>query len=541
MTDFHRPHFVSQPDELRFAAELDAPGPVPVQTWKILVVDDEEEVHVITRMVMDGLIFSGRGLSFLSAYSASQARDILRKHPDIAVILLDVVMETGQSGLDLVEFIRTELANRMVRIILRTGQPGQAPEREVITRYDINDYKHKTELTAQKLFSAVTTAIRSYHDLLVIEKSRQGLDLIIASTRNLFQRRNMELFARGVLDQMSALLRLGEDCLFLHSPSGFAATLQCGDITVLAGTGAFAPCGPSNPVCELEDSVTNVLRQAARERNSVFAHDHFVQYFRSRRGSENLLYFRLERTLNPFERRLIQVFSGNVAIALDNMQLNQELVQAQKEIIITLGECMESRSKEMASHVRRVSECCGLLAGLLGFSAHEVELIRLASPMHDAGKIGIPDSILLKPGPLTAEEFEIMKTHTIIGHQILKGSGRPIMQAAAIIAHEHHERWNGQGYPRGLTGAAIHPFGRMVCLIDVFDSLLSRRVYKEPWTLARTTEFIARERGLMFDPDMADVLLQGMDSFMAIRARFPDDPVADELASDDCGQRERAS
>jgi response regulator RpfG family c-di-GMP phosphodiesterase len=524
---------LSGSDELQFADELDASAPVPAQAWKLLIVDDEEEVHVITRMVMEGLTFSGRGLSLMSAYSASQARVILREQPDIAVILLDVVMETGQSGLDLVEFIRTELGNRMVRIILRTGQPGQAPEREVITRYDINDYKHKTELTAQKLFSAVTTAIRSYHDLRVIEKSRQGLDLIIASTRNLFQRHDMGLFASGVLDQMSALLRLGEDCMFLHSPSGFAATFKGDDIAVLAGTGEFAHCGIQNPSCDLDESVTNVLRQAVRDRNSVFAEDHFVQYFRSRRGSENLLYFRLDRPLNPFERRLIQVFSGNVAIAFDTMQLNLELVQTQKEIIFTLGECMESRSKETASHVRRVSECCGLLAGLLGCSAHDVELIRLASPMHDAGKIGIPDSILLKPGPLTSEEFEIMKTHTSIGHQILKGSVRPIMQTAAIIAHEHHERWNGQGYPRGLAGEAIHPFGRMVCLIDVFDSLLSRRVYKEPWTLERTMEFIASEREAMFDPDMTDVLLREMDAFMAIRERFPDDS-----ASDDTGRKD---
>jgi response regulator RpfG family c-di-GMP phosphodiesterase len=533
MPDLPRPHVVPRPDELRFADELDTSGPPPAQTWKLLIVDDEEEVHVITRMVMEGLTFSGRGLSFLSAYSASQARVMLREQSDIAVILLDVVMETGQSGLELVEFIRSELGNRMVRIILRTGQPGQAPEREVITRYDINDYKHKTELTAQKLFSAVTTAIRSYHDLLVIEKSRQGLDLIITSTRNLFQRRNMELFARGVLDQMSALLRLGEGCLFLHSPSGFAATLQGGDISVLAGTGEFAHCGFRKSVCELDEGVTSVLRQVARDKNSVFADDHFVQYFRSRRGSENLLYFSLDRTLNPFERRLIQVFSGNVAIALDTMQLNLELVRAQKEIILTLGECMESRSKETASHVRRVSECCGLLAGLLGSSDHDVELVRLASPMHDAGKIGIPDSILLKPGALTPQEFEIMKTHTVIGHQMLKGSDRPIMQAAATIAHEHHERWNGQGYPRGLAGKAIHPFGRMVCLIDVFDSLLSRRVYKEPWSVARTTEFIASERGLMFDPDMADALLRDMDAFVAMREQFPDDPLPLDAARED--------
>mgnify|MGYP001172387653 CR=1 FL=1 len=507
-------------DDLVFAEESEA-APRPRPRWKLLVVDDEEEVQVITRMVLEGMTFSGRGLTFLSASSAREAREILRRESDIAVILLDVVMESGQAGLELVEFIRTELGNRLVRIILRTGQPGQAPERDVITRYDINDYKHKTELTAQKLFSAVTTAIRSYNDLNVITKSRQGLELIIASTRGLFQRGNLELFARGVLDQMSSLLRINEDCLFLHSPSGFAATVRGGDIEVLAGTGAFGHCGEAS-FCVLDEKVLDILRQAVREKRSIFSEDCFVQHFQSRRGSENLLYFRIERPLNPFERRLVQVFSGNVAIALDNLQLGKEITQSQKEIILTLGECVESRSKETASHVRRVSECCRQMGESLGLDLSDVDLLRMASPMHDVGKIGIPDSILLKPGKLTEAEFEVMKTHTRIGHHILKGSDRPIMQAAAVIAHEHHERWNGRGYPRGLAGEDIHPFGRVVCLVDVFDSLLSRRVYKEPWSLDETRDFILRERGGMFDPRMVDVMIRDFDLFAAIRDRFPD-------------------
>ena len=433
MNDMKLGSYTFPSDELLFAAEQEPALSRAVPGWKLLIVDDEEEVHVITRMVLEGLTFSGKGLTFLSAYSGVQARELMREHGDIAVVLLDVVMETGQAGLELVEFIRSELCNRCVRIILRTGQPGQAPEREVITRYDINDYKHKTELTAQKLFSTVTTAIRSYRDLHVIEKSRQGLDLIITSTRGLFERRNLALFAQGVLDQMSSLLRVNEDCLFLHSPSGFAATVRDGDIAVLAGTGEFGHCGSEAPACLLDDSVTLVLQQALRQRGGVFAEDAFVQYFRSRRGSENLLYFRLDRSLNPFERRLVEVFSRSVAIALDNMLLNTELLHSQKEIILTLGECVESRSKETAGHVRRVSECCSLLATKLGLDSLEVDLVRLASPMHDVGKIGIPDSILLKPGKLTKEEFEIMKTHTLQGYQILKGSRRPIMQAAAVM------------------------------------------------------------------------------------------------------------
>ncbi len=508
-------------DELLFAAEPQAAGLRERPKWKLLIVDDEEEVHVITRMVLEGMSFSGKGLAFLSAYSGREAADILRAEPDIAVILLDVVMESGQSGLDLVRFVREKLGNRLVRIILRTGQPGQAPERDVITRYDINDYKHKTELTAQKLFSAVTTAIRSFNDLRVIEKSRHGLEFIISSTRELYRRDSMELFARGVLEQTSSLLRINDDGLFLNSPSGFAATVCDGGFTVLAGTGEFSHCGGETG-CILDDEVLEALRRAVRDKASHFSRDHFVEYFRSGRGGESLFYFRLDRPLNPFETRLVEIFSRNVAVALDNVQLSLELACSQKEIIFTLGDCVESRSRETAGHVRRVSECCGLLAGLLGYSPQDVQLVRMASPMHDVGKIGIPDSILLKPGRLTEAEFEVMKTHARIGFQMLKGSGRPIMQAAAVIAHEHHERWDGQGYPRGLAGEGIHPFGRIACLGDVFDSLLSRRVYREPWPADRVKGFIHGERGGMFDPRMVDILLAEFDAFTAIRNGFPD-------------------
>jgi CheY-like chemotaxis protein len=172
-------------DELIFAEETEA-AYRPRPSWKLLVVNDEEEVQVITRMVLEGMTFSGRGLTFLGAYSAREAREILRRESDIAVILLAVVMESGQAGLELVEFIRTELGNRLVRIILRTGQPGQAPERKVITEYDINDYKHKAELSEQRLFTAITAAIRSYRDLRTIEQSRVGLQGAITASSALF-------------------------------------------------------------------------------------------------------------------------------------------------------------------------------------------------------------------------------------------------------------------------------------------------------------------------------------------------------------------
>ncbi|MFH1156569.1 MAG: ATP-binding protein [Pseudomonadota bacterium] len=173
MTGTHRP----DPDDLMFADELEPEkGPdTPSNPWKLLIVDDEEAVHVMTKMVLADYTFEGEPLAFLSAFSGKEARELIRENPDAACILLDVVMETENAGLDVVQFIRKEIKNTSLRIILRTGQPGKAPEKKVILDYDINDYKEKTELTSQKLFTAVTTAIRSHQHLKDLEKKQKEI------------------------------------------------------------------------------------------------------------------------------------------------------------------------------------------------------------------------------------------------------------------------------------------------------------------------------------------------------------------------------
>jgi CheY-like chemotaxis protein len=169
-------------DELLFAdADPALAQPASEAAWKVLIVDDEEQIHAVTKMVLSDFRFRDKPLAFLSAFSGAQGREVLRDQPDVAVVFLDVVMETEHAGLDLAKEIREGLGNRFVRIILRTGQPGQAPERRVIVDYDINDYKEKSELTSQKLFSSMVTALRSYQDIMTIETSRRVLENIIST------------------------------------------------------------------------------------------------------------------------------------------------------------------------------------------------------------------------------------------------------------------------------------------------------------------------------------------------------------------------
>ncbi|BBD09184.1 HD domain-containing phosphohydrolase [Desulfovibrio ferrophilus] len=202
--------------------------------------------------------------------------------------------------------------------------------------------------------------------------------------------------------------------------------------------------------------------------------------------------------------------------------LNEEIIHTQKELIMLLGDVVEHRSKETANHVRRVAEISYLLAIKSGMDKTEAETLRLASPMHDVGKIAIPDSILNKPARLTTEEFEIIKSHTLIGFEILNHSKRRIMKAAAITALQHHERWDGKGYPHGLAGEDIHVYGRITCIADVFDALTQKRIYKDAWPLDKVLDMYRKQSGLQFDPHLTDILLNSTDEISAITTRYPD-------------------
>jgi len=208
--------------------------------------------------------------------------------------------------------------------------------------------------------------------------------------------------------------------------------------------------------------------------------------------------------------------------SLESVILHEEIVATQREILFTMGEIGESRSKETGNHVKRVAEYSYLLALGLGLSQDQAELLKMASPMHDIGKVAIPDSILQKPGKLTDEEFERMKEHTVIGYQLLNKSGRRLLRHAANIAHEHHERWDGSGYPRGLKGEAIDLFARITAVADVFDALGSARVYKAAWELARILELLRQESGRHFDPAVVDAFMRQLPALLSVRELYSD-------------------
>ncbi len=202
--------------------------------------------------------------------------------------------------------------------------------------------------------------------------------------------------------------------------------------------------------------------------------------------------------------------------------LNVEIEDTQREVIFTMGAIGESRSKETGNHVKRVAEYSKLLALLYGLDEKEADLLKEASPMHDIGKVAIPDHILNKPAKLTTDEFKIMKTHASLGYEMLKHSNRTILKTAAIIAHQHHEKYNGTGYPQGLKANEIHIYGSITAIADVFDALGSDRVYKKAWPLEKILNLFREERGEQFHPELTDLFLKNIDKFIAIKEKFED-------------------
>jgi response regulator RpfG family c-di-GMP phosphodiesterase len=219
------------------------------------------------------------------------------------------------------------------------------------------------------------------------------------------------------------------------------------------------------------------------------------------------------------ERQYTQTIKQEVQKATYEIKkLNKELHLTQKEIIHVMGTIAEEHSKETGLHIQRVASYSFILARLAGLDFKEATILRDVSPMHDIGKLGIPDAILNKPGKFTDEEYEIMKKHPQIGYNMLKNSKRELLKKAAIVAYEHHERWDGKGYPQGIKGEEIHIFGRITAIADVFDALASDRVYKKAWPMEKILKLFEEEKGKQFDPHLTQLFLDNINEFLRSKA-----------------------
>ncbi|MCB9569017.1 MAG: DUF3369 domain-containing protein [Myxococcales bacterium] len=360
--------FADEGDEPAAAAR-DEPGDAP---WRVLVIDDEPEVHAITRLALADLVIDERPIELLAAQSGAEARAILESTDDIALVLLDVVMESEHAGLGLARWIREELGDRLVRIVLRTGQPGTAPEQRVMLDYDINDYRAKTELTAQRLTTTVLGAIRSYRDLCVIDSQKQGLQRVVDASATLFDRTSFEEFLGGILIQIGALLRPRRSTMFVqaHGPLFGIG----GDVPrIIAGTGRFAgavgEAAPGLLPPEAWSDVTTAIRNQQplhRPRYSVFG----LCY---RERSCAAVFVETSAPLSSWESHLLEVFCHNATIALDNLRLHHRqlaLLAAFERFVpkrlLNLAEIDDVTDASIGDHIQR--EVAVVFADLRSFT-----------------------------------------------------------------------------------------------------------------------------------------------------------------------------
>ncbi|MGU3536491.1 ATP-binding response regulator [Methylobacterium sp. A54F] len=360
-------------DDILQLIEDEAPlGPEPCGRWVVAVVDDDPAVHEGTRYALAGYVLDGRGLEILSAHSAAEARTLLAARRDVAVVLLDVVMESEDAGLRLVEYIRRDLRDETARIILRTGQPGQAPERRVIVDYDINDYKAKTELTADRLFTSLTAALRAYQQLKRLDETRRGLEIIIDAAPMLLDHKSMQRLAEGMLTQVASLLNVACAGILVLRESGAPAAQFC----VLAGSGCYGHYLNRRPAWPLDADVHPLVERTFAERRHSFGTRASTLYMQTSSGSEIVALIDADRSLSDTDRALIDLFTSRLSIAFDNVILYEQLQRAnvglEQRVVERTAELIRAnrRLAMQRSDLRRAN---GLKTEILGTIAHDLK------------------------------------------------------------------------------------------------------------------------------------------------------------------------
>ncbi|PJI08749.1 MULTISPECIES: DUF3369 domain-containing protein [Clostridium] len=493
--------------------------------FKIIILSKHKCNHDFLTEILSSIKSKNSSVSILHAYSTEECKIIINNNSDASVLFIDsennINSISVKNELLIVNYIRKVLKNKSIQIILKNKFLGNYSPDKIIMNYDINEFLYDKNLDRAMILSSVISSLKSFEIIKASENSKRGLEDVIKSSSIIFEIHSIGKFSIGVLNQLSSIIKSYNN-LSSYNESCFVAIKKNNAFYISQGRGRFSSANGKNIKKVVSLATLREFNIVIHAKKNKYSSDHFTIYFTNNFNSSMIIYFEKLKNLPKSCINIIELFYKNMSIAFDNICLNLELESTQKEIILTLGEISEARSHETGHHVRRVAEYSNLLACKYGLPSNEIKILKLASPMHDVGKLAIPDSILNKPASLTREEFEIMKTHSKIGYDMLKSSSRRIMKSAAIIALEHHEKFDGTGYPYGLKGNSIHIYGRITAIADVFDALGSKRVYKDAWSLNEILMLFKKERGHHFDPILIDIFFDNLNSILSIKNTFSD-------------------
>lgn len=488
--------------------------------WRVLVIDDDESVHQVTRLVLADAEIEGRKLKLVSAYTSQEAKNILEKDRSFCMAFVDVVMETDHAGLELVEWIRQELKNQAIRLVLRTGQAGTAPEAKVIKEFDINDYKEKTDFTSGKMMTTVYASIRAYRDIMTIQRSLDAFKKLIEASNELLKISHVKTFGSAALEHLLTLMDIESSALYIaRNQVDFDEKTTN---MIIACTGKYVSESTSLESSDIDNDVQQRIIEAF-ERKSHFSDDScFIGYYQTACNASSVLYIEFEQEREHFKAHLAELYATNVALILEGLTKQRDIETTQKELINIMGEAIETRNTSGGCHVERVAEICQLFAEKLSLSTRFIDALKLAAPLHDIGKVVIPDEVLHKVAPLSEQERELVKTHAFAGAELLAKSTASISKLGARLAHYHHENWDGSGYPDGLTGEEIPIEARIMAIADVIDALGSERAYRQAWPNDKIKDYIIEQRGVKFEPRLVDIYIEHYQSFLEIKTKKPD-------------------
>jgi response regulator RpfG family c-di-GMP phosphodiesterase len=500
-------------------------------------VDDEA---VIRELMTD--ILSEEGYNVQTAGNGKEALKLIETQPDFEVLFTDIMMPE-MDGIELIRHAR-QVAPQIVAIVM-TGHATLESARAAV-KEGIYDYVVKP-FNLSEIRLAVSNALERSRLTSENARLREITDLFNISEK-IASIRDESALLSYILD--AALDRVGADS------GSVMMVAEAGDTLELVESRGLNT-DTVNRTVNIENSISGWVAQNVRplmvgepgksvnieNLSRKFQGGTFMSVPLERKSSAmdprmlaNQGLPKVMAVLNATGKRgggvftdtdlkALSIVANHAAAALENVRLIRDIEENQREVVYTLGEIVETRSKETGQHVKRVAEYSRFLALQYGLMPAEAEVLRMASPLHDVGKVGIPDAILNKPGKLLPEEFDVMKTHAQLGYDMLKNSKGVVLRTAAIVAHEHQEKYDGTGYPRGLSGESIHIYGRITSIADVFDALGTERVYKHAWELDKILEYFREQRGQHFDPRLVDIFFACLDDLLIIRDEYPEQGV----------------
>lgn len=501
----------------------------PIQShegvWKILIVDDDQEIHAVTKLALSDVVIANRSLEFLHAYSGSEAIDCLTENDDIAMVLLDVVMETDDAGLQVARRVREELANNEVRIVLRTGQPGYAPEESVIRDYDINDYKTKTELTRSRLLTTVFSAVRAFQQIRTISENRRGLRKIIHSASNLMEKHSIVNFSEGVVTQLASLLGISAEGIV-----GARSQEQGSEIIVLGAAGHYASSINKTLASLNSERISRAVQQCLIEKRHLELEGATV-FFIDGQIHQAAAYIEKSSDIENYDHELLEVFLANIAVGFENANLFDELRSAAYRDPLTGIANRQEFSKQLqllSNHPDQ--ETCAAIVDIDHFS-----------DVNDGLGQGVGDSLLKSValrlteqlGPevfisrIAADVFGLIGPRKIVAPknlmQVFKlpfKAGEhyiPVSISIGLTQADKTTRVNGRGLLKqayiALKNAKKNSFERYYYYIPAMEEETQRRLH-----LVRRlrTDFAARKLEVWYQPQvrLEDACIIGVEALL---------------------------